>query len=139
MDILAATLCDFASVYEGKLCVMGAFDTIASRQFPASHPQCSVAMRVVFREEDAGRHRIEVRFIDPDGKPILEPQTLPRVEFEIKSLPQEVYFLSRNFIFNYHGLPLPSAGQYETQILIDGVVSRSLPLQFVQASPATYL
>lgn len=138
MDILTATLCDFASVYEGKLCVMGAFDTIASRQFPAVHPQCAVAMRVVFREEDAGRHRIEVRFIDPDGSQILGCEDQPRVDFEIKSLPPDVYFLSRNFIFSYHGLPLPSPGQYETQILVNGVVARSLPLQFVLASPTTY-
>lgn len=118
---------------------MGAFDTIASRQFPAFHPQCAVAMRVVFREEDAGRHRIEVRFIDQDGTPILATENLPRVEFEIQSLPPEVYFLSRNFIFNYHGLPLPSPGQYETQILVNGHVARSLPLQFVQTSTPTFL
>ena len=51
MELISASLCDFASDYQGKLCVLGAFDTIGAKQYPAVHPQCSVALRLLLRED----------------------------------------------------------------------------------------
>ena len=57
MDVQIASLCDAAQDYGGKLCLVGAFDTILVRQFPALHPFCSgtgsdVRMTTRYREDD---------------------------------------------------------------------------------------
>ena len=137
MELISASLCDFAADYEGKLCVLGAFDTIWSKQYPAVHPQCSIAVRLLLREEDRGPHKLQVFFIDPDGRHLIPIEQGPNIDFEVPSLPPETFFLSRNFVLHFQGLPLPQPGQYEIRILIDGRTLSTLPLQFVQtAKPA---
>jgi len=132
MQILMASLCDFAADYHGKLCVSGAFDTIFSRAFPAAHPQCSVAVRIMVTEEDVGGHTLQIRFIDPDGKPLVADEQSPNIRFDVKRLPSESFFFSQNFVCNFQRLPLPGPGQYEIRILIDGEIVSTLPLQFLQ-------
>ena len=54
MEVLTALIADSASDYQGKLCVLGSFDTICARQYPAVHPHCSIALRLLFRTGDEG-------------------------------------------------------------------------------------
>jgi hypothetical protein len=54
MDIQAALLCDSATDYRGKLCILGTFDTIITQNLPSTHPHCSIALRIVFRDSDEG-------------------------------------------------------------------------------------
>ena len=51
MNIQVAVLCDAATDDNGKLNLLGAFDTIYTQQLPAVHPQCSIALRVTFSED----------------------------------------------------------------------------------------
>ena len=51
MNIQVAVLCDAATDDNGKLNLLGAFDTIYTQQLPAVHPQCSIALRVTFGSE----------------------------------------------------------------------------------------
>ena len=132
MELILASLCDFAADYQGKLCVLGAFDTIWSKQYPAVHPQCSVAVRLLLREEDRGPHKLQVFFIDPDGRHLIPIEQGPNIDFDVPPLPPESFFLSRNFVLHFQGLPLPQPGQYEIRIRIDGRTLSTLPLQFVQ-------
>ena len=39
MNIQVAVLCDAATEENGKLNLLGAFDTIIAQQIPATHPQ----------------------------------------------------------------------------------------------------
>src|SRR2546425_5988675 len=110
MEMLTAALCDSAADYNGKLCILGAFDTIWAQRFPAVHPQCSVALRLLVKDTDQGMHTLSVAFIDPDGKNML-PQSGPTIQFEVGEIPNDTFFLSRNFVFNFQGLPLPKPGQ----------------------------
>jgi hypothetical protein len=132
MELISASLCDFASDYQGKLCVLGAFDTIGAKQYPAVHPQCSVALRLLLREEDRGSHKLQVFFINPDGQYLIPAAQSPNIDFDVPALPPEAFFLSRNFVLHFQGLPLPQPGQYEIRVLIDGKMISTLPLQFVQ-------
>ena len=81
MEIQVAALCDSAVDYEGKLCLLGAFDTIISPVLPAVHPQCSVALRLVFRKEEEGPHLVRVFFVDEDGHSIVPPM---ETQFEVR-------------------------------------------------------
>lgn len=134
MEALTIALCDFASDYQGKLCVIGAFDTITSRSFPAVHPQCSVAVRLLLREEDRGTHHIRVLFVDPDGASLIPEEQSPQISFPLEALPPESFFVSLNFIFHIQGLPLPQPGVYEVRITVDGRPLSTLPIQFVRAA-----
>jgi hypothetical protein len=127
MDIQAAVLCDSATDYRGKLCILGTFDTIITNTLPCTHPHCSIAIRIVFRDADEGAHRLKLRLINEDGKNIL-----PNIEPELHvKLPEGVYFYSRNMIFNLQQIKFDQAGLYSIDILIDDGMASRIPLQVV--------
>src|SRR6266576_4905432 len=64
MNIQVAVLCDAATDDNGKLNLLGAFDTIKTPQLPAVHPQCSIALRVTFFSGDEGKHELQLNFVD---------------------------------------------------------------------------
>ena len=60
MDIQIASLCDSAADYNGKLCIMGTFDTIFARALPVVYPHCAFAMRICFKPADEGERKLSV-------------------------------------------------------------------------------
>ena len=127
MEIQAAVLCDSATDYRGKLCILGTFDTIVTSSLPSTHPHCSIAIRIVFRDADEGDHRLKVRLINEDGKNIL-----PSIEPELHvKMPENVFFYSRNLIFNLQQIRFEQAGLYSIDILIDEEIVSRIPLQVV--------
>jgi hypothetical protein len=130
MDTLLATLCDSATDYHGHLCTLGSFDTISSMTFPCQHHHCSIALRFVFRPEDAGTHHVHAILIDSDGKSILQDGG-PRMDIDIGPIPEETFFLSRNVVFSINGLPIPRPGLYSFDIHYDGEMITRIPLQAV--------
>jgi hypothetical protein len=67
------TLCDFAQESDGKMTVVGAFDTIYARQFPAVHPFMCLALRLRFYIHEAGTHAMRISFAGPDGGDVAGP------------------------------------------------------------------
>ena len=129
MLIQSALLCDAAQDYNGKLCLLGSFDTILAPRFPMVHPACSVAIRLTFRSEDEGTHRMKLLLIDEDGRNIL-----PKIEasMDIK-MPSDVFFYSRNIVFNLQQTRFDRPGQYSIDLLIDDQICARIPLQIVPA------
>ncbi len=125
MEIQVATLCDSASDYNGKLCVLGTFDTICSSGIPIVHPHCSLALRICFKPGDEGRHTVTVRFINDDGQPIMETF---RESIDIK-LPNNAYFLTRNLILNFQRLTFASVGQFSIDVSVDDEMLARIPLR----------
>ena len=125
MEIQVATLCDSASDYNGKLCVLGTFDTICSSGVPIIHPHCSLALRICFKPGDEGEHTVTVRFINDDGKPIMK-----QFEENISvKLPTNAYFLTRNLILNFQRLTFASPGQFSIDVSVDGEMLARIPLR----------
>src|SRR5688500_16138804 len=127
MDIQAAVLCDSATDYRGKLCILGTFDTIVTPSLPSTHPHCSIALRIVFRDADEGVHKLKLRLINEDGKNIL-PSIEP--EMHVKLL-ENVYFYSRNLIFNLQQIKFEQAGLYSIDVIINEAIVARIPLQVV--------
>lgn len=128
MNVQTAVLCDSAADYAGKLCILGAFDTIWARQFPAVHPFCSVAIRVIFRDTDAGKHKMKIQMIDGDGRNLVPP-----IEGDINiHLPDNVFFLSQNFVLNLQQFKIDQPGQYSVDVSIDGDMIARIPLQVIK-------
>lgn len=128
MTIQLAVLCDAATDYNGKLNILGTFDTIFAQQFPAAHPQCSVALRISFSKMEEGQHALKINLVDEDGKSIMPPVDIP-VEI---ILPGDATFLSRNFVLNIQQLKFSAAGLYAIEIAVDGQHEASIPLAVKQ-------
>jgi len=126
-----AVLCDAATDNNGKLNILGTFDTIYTSQLPAVHPQCSIAIRMTFGKVEEGQHKVKLNFVDEDGKPVLD---LPLIPIDVM-VPEETIFLSRNFIVNIQKLKFEKEGLYSIDIAVDGRQEGSIPLLVKIPSP----
>lgn len=137
MNIQVAVLCDAATDDNGKLNLLGAFDTICTQQMPtqqlpAIHPQCSIALRVTFGNEDEGRHELRLTFVDADGRGIMP--SIP-ISLEV-ALPGDAHFGTRNFIVNIQQLKFQNPGLYSIDLALDGRPQTSIPLLVRYNPPA---
>ena len=125
MNIQVAVLCDAATQDSSeKLNLLGAFDTIYAPQLPGQHPQCAVALRVTFMSGDEGVRKLKLNFVNADGHSILPPIEVPVTV----ALPDDVHFVTRNFIFNFQGLTFAEAGLYSVDVRVDDKSQASIPL-----------
>jgi hypothetical protein len=124
MTIQVAVLCDAATDYNGKLNLLGTFDTIYTPNLPAQHPQCSIATRIAFDRHEEGRHKLVLSFVDEDGQPIMASMDVP-VDV---AFPPDATFISRNFIVNIQQLKLEKTGLYSINLSLDGRSLSSIPL-----------
>jgi len=132
MNIQVAALCDAATDYGGKLNLLGAFDTIMTSHLPALHPQCSIALRIVFNKIEEGTHKVKMNFVDEDGRFVM-----PSIDMPVDiAVPSDTNFLARNFIINIQQLKFEKPGQYSIDIAIDGRMEKSIPL-WVRHVPPT--
>jgi hypothetical protein len=126
VNVQVAILCDAATQdSSNKLSVLGAFDTIYAQQLPAIHPQCAVALRVNFAAGDDGQRKLALNFINADGRPLMPAMEIPVAIV----LPEDVYFVTCNFVVNIQQLKFAEAGLYSVDILLDGRSLASIPLQ----------
>ena len=124
MNIQVAVLCDAATDDNGKLNLLGSFDTIFTPQLPAVHPQCAVALRVTFNPGDEGPHKFKLNFVNADGHSIMPPIEIPVAV----ALPDDVHFLTRNFIINIQQLKFAEAGLYSVDVRLDDKSQAGIPL-----------
>ena len=134
MEVQIASLCDTAADYGGKLCLLGAFDTILAAKFPAMHPFCSVALRIVFRDTDEGKHTLRVNLIDADGQSLLPG--MPVTPLDIR-MPENQFFATVNLVFNLQGMRFNKPGQYSVDITLDEQMIARIPLQVLNM-PASH-
>ena len=98
MNIQIAVLCDSAVEYQSRLCILGTFDTIRTHQLPATKPQCSIALQILWNKTEEGTHTIKTRFMDDDGNPTLKAvNSLSRYQY-LQHLPSLLRITS--LIFN---------------------------------------
>ena len=124
MNIQVAVLCDAATEDNGKLNLLGSFDTIYAPQLPAIHPQCAVALRVTFASGDEGARQLKLNFVNADGRAIMPPVEIPVAV----ALPDDVHFLTRNFIVNIQQLKFSEAGLYSVDVRLDEKSHGNIPL-----------
>ena len=124
MNVQVAVLCDAATDDNGKMNLLGAFDTIYAQQLPAVHLQCAVALRVTFAADDEGKRKLKLNFINADGRAIM-----PAIEVPVAvALPDDAHFLTRNFIVNIQQLKFAEAGLYSMDVRLDDKSQASIPL-----------
>jgi hypothetical protein len=125
MNIQVAVLCDAATQDSSeKLNILGAFDTIYAPQLPGVHPQCAVALRVTFMSGDEGDRKLNLNFVNADGRSIMPPIDIPVAVV----LPEDAHLLTRNFVINFQGLTFAEAGLYSVDVRLDDKSYASIPL-----------
>ena len=124
MQVEILALCDAATDYQGRLCVLGAIDTIFARAFPATHPQCAIALRLRFTQIEVGDHSVRLHLVNDDGQLVLPP-----LEGKMAiALNPGFDSASANLVLAIHGLQLQSPGDYAVNLAVDGKQEASIPL-----------
>ncbi len=123
MDIEIFTLCDAAADYQGRLNILGVFDTIFASKMPARHPFCSVALRIRFQMTERGQHQLTLHIVDYDGNLVI-----PAIEaaFGVE-IPSNSQIASANLVLNLGQLQFKNYGGYAINLAIDGRQEASLP------------
>ena len=134
MTIQIAVLCDAATDYNGKLNLLGTFDTILTNQLPAVHPQCSVALRMSFSRIEEGQHKVKMNFVDEDGRFVM-----PSIDTMVDvTVPDDANFIVRNFIINIQQLKFDKPGQYSIDIALNNRQELSIPLLVKMQTPGEF-
>ncbi len=128
MEIEAFLLCDAATQGQGKLNVLGAFDSIFAKKMPVILPSCSITTRIRFEKIEDGDHPVKIHIINQDGKNI-GPKLEGRVS--VKTGPRSDSTMS-NLILNIQGLKFEQYGIYRIDLAIDGNIKASLPLRVAE-------
>lgn len=124
METEIFTLADFAQDNNSKLTIVGTFDSINAKQFPAQHPACSIACRLRFAASEAGEHEFKLRLIDAAGKEVVQP-----VQGNINiGTPPNGQLATINMVINFNNLQFERPGRYSFEMYIDGDWKSGLPL-----------
>jgi hypothetical protein len=128
MNIEVFALCDAATDYGGRLNLLGTFDSIRAKQFPASHPHCAVALRLRFERIEEGNHPVRIGIVNEDGKAIG-----PNIDGSIAiKVPPYVLSVCANMVVNINGITFDKPGRYSIDLAIDNRHETSLPVTVLQ-------
>ena len=133
MEIDLALMADAATVdAAGKLNILGVFDRITARHFPAPHERMSLVLRFTAGLAEAGDHRLLISLKTPDGSELIPPfdRTL-HLGPGPGHVGGEIRF---PHLLHLNGIVFPTPGQYSFDVRVDGKYLMSLPLRLSQMS-----
>lgn len=121
MKVDIFTLCDNAQEYDGKLIIIGTFNSIYAKEFPTLHPEFALVARVVFGEDEKGFHNIDFS-IKKNSEDVyimpLEQMTADTTHTKGKEAVINVVVKGNNIL-------IPSAGTYVVTLKVDDKVWES--------------
>lgn len=122
MKVDIFTLCDSAKEYLNRLVIVGTFDNIAAKNFPATHQELAVVARIQMNNNEKGKHAIEISIKkENEDVYIIEPFSM---EVDNSNLQTEIGHI--NLIFNANNLLIPSDGKYVLTLKIGEIVEESI-------------
>lgn len=121
MTVDIFTLCDSAKEYQGKLVIVGTFNTIVANQFPTIYPELAIVARAIMKQEEKGEHNLEVSVKkDNEDVYIINPFKL-----NVNNSDLEAEIGNVNLIFNANNISIPSEGKYIVTLKIGDTVKES--------------
>jgi hypothetical protein len=123
MKIELFTFCDFAQENGGKLTIVGTFDTIISRNYPFTHSQLSVVIRLRFDLWEFAHHSFRIETRDLDGEMSIDPIT---GNVEVKGAGNATAV--SHLVFSISRLHFRSSGVVNFVLYIDDKELASIPL-----------
>jgi hypothetical protein len=132
MRVPFAVIADGANVSrEGKLNILGIFDTLFARKFPVTHPEMKLVIRLEASAAETGsRHAVEIKLMDGEGGTVLgvKGEVVPRGAAEGRPLRMDQ-------VVSLHNVTFKAPGKYRFAVLVDNDEKTSLPLT-VNEAPA---
>lgn len=127
MNVNLLVLCDAANVSrEGKLNILGEFDSIHASTFPLTYPTMVLVVRLEAHPTEAGDHQMKLQLFDSDGADVVPPL---QGEFPTGDPPfPGVGIRTAPLILQMHGVRFDKPGHYSFELLVDNHHLRSLPL-----------
>lgn len=115
--------CDFAQEAVGKLTVVGAFDAITVRDFPAIHPYMCIAARIRFPVYELGQKAVNVAIVNGNGDFLAPPMD---GKISIDGIGGDS--ACTNLTLNLFNLRLEREGSWKVVLSIDGQERAAIPL-----------
>jgi len=132
MEIDFALLADAATVdASGKLNVLGVFDRIQAREFPARHGRISLVLRFSAGAAEAGSHTVEIRLRGPGDRELLRLDGRMELGAAPRPVPDGIKMPQ---VLNLDGITFPEPGRFTFEISVDGEPIHSVPLHLEQAA-----
>lgn len=130
MELRIFLLSDFANVDAGhKLNIIGAFNTINAKEFPAVHPSMYLVAKVAAQLGEFGKqYGYQIVFFDEDAKELGKIEG--KVTFPIPKGKQR--FSEFNLVLALRDIPFPKAGRYEFRLLMNDQVLGEVPLDVMR-------
>lgn len=124
MNVTFALLADYTTTSkEDKFSVIGIYDRIGARSFPARHPQLQLAIRINTTRADMGHDRqIMVDLVDSEGKTLQKAEGMIGIPRDIPRPP------TMNLVMVFEDTVFQEAGAYQFNIFIDGRMEAEVPL-----------
>lgn len=117
-----------AETKEGKLVIVGEFDTIGAAQFPAAHPVFYLVARFEGSAAEARGHRLQIRLVGPDGRSALPEDA----DVPVQAVRVHEHVARANLLLHFGGLQFTQPGVYHFQLYFDGVHAGEVPLYLQQ-------
>ena len=116
VEVRFAILADAANKAEnGKLNLLGTFDRISAKEFPATHLGAKLVVRLAMSSSETGKeHDIAFVLIDEDGKEL----AASRGKMKIKQV-KAVLDSHVDLIVDFPVMPFPKPGNYRIDILVN--------------------
>jgi hypothetical protein len=124
MNVDFAVLADYALVDQhGKLSVLGIFQHVWVQAFPAVHPRTHLVIRVRGRRTEVGNHPVRIRFVDEGGNELVGGEGA----IQFGEPPAGVTEIEAGAVLVFD-VPLPHAGVYAFEIMVNGMSAMRVPL-----------
>ncbi len=129
MEIVLATLADAANTSsDGKLNLMGLFDTLYAAAMPVTHPSMQLVLRIRAEPSETDRqHELEIRCMDEDGRELFKVTG----EFSVQAPPGKP--ATFNHVVGINNLTLQKYGGYTFPIFINRDLKRTVELDVAKA------
>lgn len=108
---------------EGKLNLLGIFNSIQAAQFPATHPHLALVLRVEARLGEEGVYPLEIKLVDEDGQALFSINGQVSLQGAEPGRP-----MTAQTIMDINNFTLPRPGTYVFDIVIDKKLVRSVPI-----------
>ena len=135
MQVKLALVADGANVSrEGKLNLLGIFDTLFARSFPTTHPQMQLVIRFEAAPAEAGSTRqVDIQLVADDGRVLFRlPGAL--------TVPQRGFgdAIRMDHVLTLNHVQFERPGRYRFDVLLDGQVAAAVPLQVEEVAAAAH-
>lgn len=114
MDLTLAVCCDAANISrEGKLNLLGIFNSIHAAQFPCTHPHLALVLRVEASIGEDGAFPLELKLADEDGQELFTIGGHLTLQGAEPGRP-----MTAQTIMDINNLQLPRPGTYAFEVFI---------------------